>query len=111
MASNHGADGAPFPREILEQLKREPSFGATGKFPEGKLTPSDEGELQFGITNNNGQVIVNFGKPVAWLGMQPQQAVALADALMRHATEARVLGGNRQERRASAAKHRSKTDA
>ena len=107
MASNHGADGGPFPKAILEQLRKEPSFGATGKYPEGKLSQDDEGELQFGITNANGQVIINFGKPVAWLGMQPQQALAIADALTRHATEARILGGNRHERRAAAAKHRS----
>jgi hypothetical protein len=107
MASNHGADFGPIDPKVMEQLRRTPEFGATGKYPEGHLTPDDEGELQFGITNTGGQVIINFGKPVAWLGMQPQQAIVIAEALLRHAQEARILGGNRHERRAAAAKHRS----
>lgn len=107
MASNHGEGQGPFDRRLLEAIRSTKStFGATGKFPDGQLSPDDEGEIQFGITNANGQVIVNFGKPVAWLGMHPSQAMAIADALIKHAHEARVIGGNRAERRAKAAKHR-----
>jgi hypothetical protein len=110
MASNHGDGQGPFDPRILEAIERSKSvFGATGKFPEGHLSKDDEGEIQFGITNASGQVIINFGKPVAWLGMQPQQALAIADALVRHAKEARVIGGNRHERRVKAAKHHRST--
>ena len=107
MASNHGDGEGPFDPRIMQALEEAKAFGATGKFPEGKLSKDDEGELQFGITNANGQVIINFGNPVAWLGMLPHQAITIADALTRHAHEARILGGNRHERRAVAAKHRS----
>lgn len=107
MASNHGADVGPIDPKLLEALRKTPEFGATGRYPQGQLSAGDEGELQFGITNAKGQVIVNFGKPVAWLGMEPQQAIAIGEALIRHATEARLLGGNRHERRAAAAQHSS----
>ena len=62
--------------------------GATGEFPEGKLNPHDEGALQFGIAHKDGQVIVQFGKPVAWMAFGPEIARQFADALTNHALEA-----------------------
>lgn len=63
-------------------------FGATGRFPRGKLHESDEGELQIGVTVNQGTVIVAFGKPVAWLGLTPQMARDLAASLIARADKA-----------------------
>lgn len=63
-------------------------FGETGKFPRGKLHDSDEGELQLGVTVNQGTVILAFGKPVAWLGLTPQIARQLAATLIERADEA-----------------------
>lgn len=63
-------------------------FGATGKFPRGKLHESDEGELQLGVTVKQGTVIVAFGKPVAWLGLTPAIARDLAATLIERADEA-----------------------
>ena len=63
-------------------------FGATGKFPRGKMHESDEGELRLGVTVQQGTVIVVFGKPVAWLGLTPQIARELATTLMERADEA-----------------------
>ena len=60
-------------------------FGATGKFPRGKLRASDEGELRLGVTVSQGTVLIAFGKPVAWLGMDPEHATAFADALRENA--------------------------
>ena len=57
----------------MEHAKPEDDdvFGETGKFPEGRLDPSDEGELRFGIAadRDNGVVMLEFGKAVKWLGM------------------------------------------
>ena len=110
MASNHGnGDGPDFDslKAFKQALKEMPIFGATGKFPDGQVTEDDEGELQFGIANGNGHVIVNFGKPVAWLSMRPDQALLLSAALAEHAAQARIIGGNRAERRLKAAKSRA----
>lgn len=69
--------------------KRE--FGATGTFPQGKLNDDDEGALRAGITYDklNGVVMINFGKPVAWLGLPPPEARDLAQKLLWHAGKAR----------------------
>jgi len=34
-----------------------PDLGATGEFPQGKLTEEDEGEIRIGITVFNGKVV------------------------------------------------------
>jgi hypothetical protein len=72
----------------------EHKLGATGEFPDGKLNDHDEGELRFGvITDAEGNVCMHFGKPVAWFGMPPAQAVELAQLLIKHARIATQLTG------------------
>lgn len=73
----------------MSHRRIKPKFGATGKFPQGKVHASDEGELQFGIATDreHGVVVLNFGKPVAWLGLPPAIARQLAQALLEHASE------------------------
>jgi hypothetical protein len=51
------------------------------------LTSNDEGELAFGVTAYHGKVILNFGGPVASLGLSPDQARALALSLRQKANE------------------------
>jgi hypothetical protein len=65
--------------------KRE--IGATGAFPQGRLTDDDEGELKMavGFDKLSGLVRVEFGKPVAWLALPPENAIALARAILKRA--------------------------
>jgi len=60
-------------------------LGATGRFPEGKIHDSDEGEIRFAVGSKDGNVIIEFGKPVAWLGLPPDLARELAVLLTKHA--------------------------
>lgn len=71
----------------LEKLRR-PRLGATGRFPEGKLTQNDEGEIAIAIAHTDKKVVIDFGKPIAWIGFSPQQARDIAAALTKHAEEA-----------------------
>jgi len=59
--------------------------GALGDFPEGQLTKTDEGSIQFSIGEKDGKVVLDFGTPVNWVGMNPQQAADLAATLLKHA--------------------------
>lgn len=76
--------------ETLKDFKpwNKRQFGATGRFPEGKLEDSDEGELQLGVAFDklNGIVRIQFGKPVAWLGLSPSHAIEFAKILLEKAT-------------------------
>lgn len=87
--SNHSSDSDPAMVDYLnEQLRKalEPHRpGATGDFPRGRLTPQDEGGIRFAVGSKDGVVVVDFGKPVAWLGMPPSDARALAESLLKHA--------------------------
>jgi hypothetical protein len=67
--------------------KEELHFGPTGQFPEGKLTSNDEGQIAFGVAIYHGKVIVNFGTPIASLGLSPQEARQLALVLRQRANE------------------------
>lgn len=64
-------------------------FGATGSFPQGHLSDDDQGGLRMAVAYDklNGIVRVEFGKPVAWLGLPPDNAVQLANLLLRHASK------------------------
>ncbi len=96
--SHHGSgpfdgEGPAFQRRqaLLRSLLTETaSFrGALGQFPEGKLTPQDEGAVQFAVGGKDGKVVLDFGTPVTWMGMTPQQAADLASSLMKWA---RLMG-------------------
>ena len=65
--------------------------GATGLFPGGKLTASDKGQLGFkvGHTNDKKKVILDFGRPVAWIGFTPVEAFSISKALRKHAKKCR----------------------
>lgn len=57
-------------------------LGATGTFPKGKLNKHDEGGLQLAVGTSDGNVIIDFGKPVHWLGMPKQEALAFAKMII-----------------------------
>lgn len=60
-------------------------LGPTGNFPDGKCTPDDRGELALAIAIDpkNKLIVMNFGIPVTFIGMEAKQAIAMADDLLR----------------------------
>lgn len=60
-------------------------LGASGDFPQGRLTETDEGELRLAVGHKDGKVIIHMGTPVSWFGMDAYQATALANSLHEHA--------------------------
>lgn len=58
-------------------------LGATGKFPDGKINKYDEGELRIGIAIKDSNVIIEFGKPVKWIGLPGDEAIALGKLLIK----------------------------
>lgn len=70
---------------------RVPGLGATGTFPRGHLDQHDEGALQMAIAAcpdpRGGVVRIEFGKPVAWLGLPPREARAFAALILEKVNE------------------------
>ena len=86
--SNH-AENPEQMRSLIEKFQQEAGepIGATKRFPEGKLTNDDEGELRFAVSTQANKIIVEFGKPVAWLGLTKELALQLSDILKQRASE------------------------
>jgi len=80
-------------RRLQENLVREMGLGPTGKFPNGKLNDDDEGEITVAIAADKakGVVVIDFGKPTAWIGFTPDQAVDIAEMLHAKARECRGI--------------------
>jgi hypothetical protein len=73
----------PAPDELATLTK----LGATGRFPDGKVTAGDEGEIVFNVIPDMEKrlVFVDFGKPVHLLGLTDAQAVELGTLLLEKA--------------------------
>lgn len=68
-----------------------PKLGPTGDFPRGKLGPTDEGGLAIGVSKDEkGNVVINFGTPVRWVGIPPEQVATFCRLLLRHAGAKKV---------------------
>jgi hypothetical protein len=83
-------DGVQKRQALMRDLLNTTGFrGAIGSFPEGKLTPKDEGAIQFAVGEQDGKVVIDFGTSVHWIGMTPQQAADFASSIM---DKARLAG-------------------
>lgn len=53
------------------------------KYPKGKIRPDDEGELdiEVAIDKKSNRILINFNKPVHWIGLDAGAAKVLADTL------------------------------
>lgn len=70
--------------EMMRKLLDATNFiGATGQFPEGQISVDDEGGIQFTLKPENGKLIIDFGKPIQWVGLTPQDACDLAGSLVK----------------------------
>ena len=63
--------------------------GPTGKFPDGKISEDDDGELNIAIAadKKDGVVIMDFGKPTAWIALKPRDVYGLAEIMVNKAKE------------------------
>jgi hypothetical protein len=59
-------------------------LGATNTFPRGKISNHDEGALRLAVGVKDGTIVVDFGTPTSWIGLDPVSAKNLAELLMKH---------------------------
>lgn len=62
-------------------------FGATNKFPDGKINEQDQGEILFGITVKDNTVVMSFGKSVEWIGFTREEAIQVGQNLIDRARQ------------------------
>jgi hypothetical protein len=57
------------------------------QFPRGKLNADDEGALPIRIGTQDKTIIIHFGKPCEWIGLDKHTALALAAKIKERAEE------------------------
>jgi hypothetical protein len=64
-------------------------LGSTGQFPDGKIDENDEGELRLSIEADSltNQIIIDFGEPVTWVSLSPEEAIDFAEFITKKAKE------------------------
>jgi hypothetical protein len=67
-------------------------LGPTGDHPKGKLNEDDEGGLLVKISTENGVVRIDFGKSIAWLGLDPDAAIAFGGSIIDQAMGIKFRG-------------------
>lgn len=100
--SHHGSDENPLSRQFRDQMKEnfedlmkrsevsrarmQELTGATGRFPHGKVSTDDQGELAMAVGSDplKGVVFIDFGKDTRWIGFEPSQVDALCELLQKH---------------------------
>ena len=50
----------------------ERALGATGDLPDEPIFPDDEGGLRCAIAIVKGKLVIDFGKPIKWVGLDRQ---------------------------------------
>lgn len=88
--SHHGQtpfNGTPphIQQALSEQMRK-----VFGEHPNGKLNADDAGALAFSVSTEAGRVVIRFPKPVAWMGMTGDEAMELAQLLLKHAKHAGI---------------------
>lgn len=76
--------------EALKRIFEQPLLGATGTWSEGQFGPGDAGDIQFAIGSKAGRVMLDFGAPVFWVSMNPEQAAQIAQLIVMAANQARA---------------------
>lgn len=70
-------------KEEIEVLRKELGLGATGNYPDGKISEDDEGELKFAVLTRCSNVMIVFGKPVGWIELSKGKAKELVIGLIK----------------------------
>ncbi len=76
-------------KDIMTEKKISKRPGPTGDFPDGQIFKDDEGALNIGIASDKekGIVIMDFGSPVKWIGLSPEDIYGLTKVMIEKANE------------------------
>lgn len=72
-------------RAMSEAMKK-----LMGEYPEGRLNENDAGAVSMAVGTEGDKVILRFPKPVTWVGFTGDEAMQLAQDLIKHARRAGI---------------------
>ena len=68
-----------------EAAVREMMGKIFGEYPDGKLNEHDAGAIAMAVVTENGRVKLVFPKLVSWVGFTADEAIGLAELIIKHA--------------------------
>jgi hypothetical protein len=76
-------------RELMERFIGQVEDRAKRNYSQGRIGANDDGDLAMAITADRAKniVIIDFGKPVTWMGLPPEQVNGLVNLLMQKLRE------------------------
>lgn len=92
MSTAHHGD-QPRHNRALEQIIQRFNDQMEGRvrraYSQGRISPQDDGDLAFAIAadKGHGTVVIDFGKPVTWIGLKPDDVARLVKVLVEKAQE------------------------
>ena len=74
-------------KEARQRFSDQVAGRAQRQWSDGRIGPEDDGDLAFAVGPHPEKelVVLDFGKDVTFVAMPPQQAVELAQCLIKHA--------------------------
>ena len=74
-------------QELRNELMEQINDKAMRKWPHGRSGPDDDGQLIFAVAYDPEHrfVLIQFGKPVAWMALKPEEAIEFASCILRKA--------------------------
>lgn len=91
MGASHHGGYPPQPNPELDALMKrfveQVEGRAKREYPEGRIAADDDGALACAIGGDHahGRVRIDFGKLIAWFSLTPEEAVGLAQLLVKQA--------------------------
>jgi len=89
MSANHHGDQKALQTETMQRFLDQVNNRAKRAYPNGRAGAMDDGELAYAIAADHERkiVIIDFAKPVGWMGLEPDQAIELGEVLIKKAKE------------------------
>ena len=78
-------DGTPIPNDLLVDIAKEfaTRIADGRRWPSGRIAADDDGELTvaMALDEKHNRIIIQFGNPTDWIGLDLESAEALVGAL------------------------------
>lgn len=93
MSMEHHGDNLSGPPEVVKLFRDQLRGEAMRHWPGGRMGGDDDGQLAYAITTDavRGVILLDFGKPITWVGLDVKSATELRDNLTERILELRGI--------------------
>lgn len=84
---HHGEEFRKEQSELMKMFEDQRKASRQRSYSQGRLSADDDGDVAFKISSDAEKSVVriDFPKPMTWIAMNPQEAIELAQMLIKQA--------------------------